>query len=277
MKRYVKQRLSEDNRNGGKVSGTTVHKELTTFEQLWQWARGEKHVICQCPTKDADNPRKRAIKLPKKAGKEPRRTWAEIEQEIELRGLDEEQAKPLWAKLILDDEQVAELLDYVKDHPRYSFMFLPFMLAARAGMRRSEIAAARCSDVRLSDGLLDIRERKRVKHQSSSTRHCVLSQSLRQCFESDGLDRVYLVTNADGHAMTPDMLSDQFVQTLKNSKWSVLGGWHTLRHSFGSICLRKGIPIHVTAKWMGHTTQEMIELYQNIYIQDEYEFAKLLD
>jgi integrase len=129
----------------------------------------------------------------------------------------------------------------------------------------------------LADGLIDIREKKRDKTATGSTRHCVLSASLRKCLEADGLDREYLVVNADGKPMTADMLSDQFIQTLKDSKWAVLRGWHTLRHSFGSICLRKGIPIHVTARWMGHTTQEMIELYQKTYIQDEHDWAKRLD
>jgi len=53
-----------------------------------------------------------------------------------------------------------------------------------------------------------------------------------------------------------------FKSTLAGSKWKVVRGFHVLRHTFGAICVRAGIPMHVTAKWMGHTTEEMRDLYQ---------------
>jgi len=39
MQNYVNVRSKADNRYGGTVSGRTIKKELTTFMQIWDWAR----------------------------------------------------------------------------------------------------------------------------------------------------------------------------------------------------------------------------------------------
>jgi len=278
LKKYVKKRRTEPNRAGGKVSDATIRKELVTYKQLWEWAFEEGKVVGQCPLMKKNNPKKWAINLRKDSETEPFRTWAQIEKKIKREKLNPTEAKVCWAKLYLDDKQVAELLTYVSEHPRYSFMLLPFMLAARAGMRRREISVALCSDVVLEDNLIHIHEQKRDKGKEGTTRHCILSTTLNKELEVAIKEReARLVVNGEGKAFTEDMLTDQFRATVKNSKWDALKGWHTLRHSFASVCLSKDIPVHITAKWMGHTTQEMIELYQKTYIQDEQECAKLLD
>ena len=38
MQNYANVRAKADNRYGGKVSGQTIKKELTTFMQIWDWA-----------------------------------------------------------------------------------------------------------------------------------------------------------------------------------------------------------------------------------------------
>ena len=50
-----------------------------------------------------------------------------------------------------------------------------------------------------------------------------------------------------------------FKETLADSKWKVIRGFHVLRHSFGAICTRAGVPMNVIAKWMGHTHREMMQ------------------
>ena len=50
-----------------------------------------------------------------------------------------------------------------------------------------------------------------------------------------------------------------------------------LRHSFGSNLVRSGqVSSDVVAKWMGHTTEEMKELYQHLFPQDGVEQINVL-
>ena len=34
------------------------------------------------------------------------------------------------------------------------------------------------------------------------------------------------------------------------------------------------VPMNVIAKWMGHTTEEMMQLYQHLFPQDEQQWMK---
>jgi integrase len=80
--------------------------------------------------------------------------------------------------------------------------------------------------------------------------------------------------NIELDGLSRDEAAHHFKQTLAGSKWKVIRGFHVLRHSFGAICTRAGIPMNVIAKWMGHTTDEMMKLYQHLFPQDEQKWME---
>jgi integrase len=69
--------------------------------------------------------------------------------------------------------------------------------------------------------------------------------------------------------MTAHSAHLHFKFTLADSKWKALRGFHVLRHSFGSNLARSGkVPRDTIAKWMGHSTEELKDLYQHLFPQD---------
>ena len=46
-------------------------------------------------------------------------------------------------------------------------------------------------------------------------------------------------------------------------------GWHTLRHSFASICASRGIDQRLINAWMGHQTEEQQKRYQHLFPQQQ--------
>jgi integrase len=282
MQSYVNDRSKADNRYGGKVSGSTVKKELTTFIQIWDWARQRGFVNRPCPIKDPHRPRKWAVKIRKPEDTEKFMTWAEIERRIGRGGLSLQQQNDLWKFLYLDETQIAELLEYVQENAAYPFIFPMFVVAAYTGARRSEICRSLIDDFKFTDALLTIRERKRRKDRASTTRDVPLQARLAAIMQSwfkDHPGGQHTITpplamprrkaNLHLDGLSRDEAHHHFKQTLANSKWKVIRGFHVLRHSFGAICTRAGIPMNVIAKWMGHTTDEMMKLYQHVFPQDE--------
>ena len=78
--------------------------------------------------------------------------------------------------------------------------------------------------------------------------------------------------------LTESQGTDHFKRTLRDSKWSVVAGFHVLRHSFGSNLIRTGkVSSDVVARWMGHTTMEMRELYQHLFPQDGLGYISVLE
>src|SRR5439155_24101508 len=66
-------------------------------------------------------------------------------------------------------------------------------------------------------------------------------------------------------AVTRDEAHDHFRRVLADSAWSVLRGWHVLRHSFASNCAAAGIDQRVINEWMGHQTEEMVRRYRHLF------------
>ena len=289
MQRYVNCRLKQDNRYGGTICGKTVKKELVTFMQIWDWARQRKLVTGPCPSKDPNNLRKWAVSLPKADASEKFMTWSEIERRIARGGLTALEERELWKFLFLDESQLSELLGFVKQRAKKAFIYPMFLLAGYTGARRSEICRSRVDDIRFDENIIIVRERKRRKDMASTTRevplHSEFRAEIQEWIESHPGGQFTIAaappSSDDRNGKSTGGLSvhdahRSFKSTLLGSKWQVVRGFHVLRHSFGAICTRSEVPMNVTAKWMGHTTEEMRTLYQHLFPQDERRWMETL-
>jgi integrase len=285
LQAYVGARVKEKAKQDRLVSGSTVKKELTTFMQVWDWARQRGIVKKICHFKDPNNPRKWAVNLPKpdEAGKFM--TWAEIERRISRGGLTAQERKDLWKYLFLDERQVAALLAHVREHAQHPFIYPMFVMAACTGARRNEICRSWIDDFKFDDNVVTVRERKRRKDMASTTRDVPMRTKLRDTMQDwfarhpGGKSTITPPLSVPRRKpkvafdeLTREEAHHHFKQTLVGSRWEVVRGFHVLRHSFGAICTRAGIPMNMIARWMGHTTEEMMKLYQHLFPQDEQQW-----
>lgn len=287
LKQY-KARRKHQQHNGKFTSDTTIRKELVTFRQIWMWAKNNEHVKTRCPLVTESG--RWIIQFEKRAEHERFRTWDEIERRIKRGGLSKEETEELWKGLYLDQSQVMELLTQVQETARHDFIFPMFAFTAYTGARRSEIIRSRIDDIQFDTNQILIRERKRRKDKKETTRLVPLHPKLRSIM-TDWLEYhpggPYTIQCPkrmprrkplnEFAGLTVDQAHRHFEATLKKSKWSVVTGSHVLRHSFGSNLIRTGkVPSDTVAKWMGHTTMEMRELYQHLFPQDGLEHISVL-
>ena len=157
------------------------------------------------------------------------------------------------------------------------FIYPAFVFAAHTGARRSEIAR-QISDIDFESEMITIRELKRVRGMQS-TRRVPMSPTLKAVL-SDWIDvhsggqatfcmpeKVCFSRKARevGSPLTPDELHDHFGRTLKGSRWEVVHGWHTLRHSFCSNCAAAGVEQRLINDWVGHQTAAMVRRYRHLF------------
>jgi len=286
---YVNGRRKQGNRFGGKVSGKTIKKELTTLMQIWDWARQRGCVRRPCPVRDLHRPRKWAVKMPKPEEPQKFMTWEEIERRIARGGLTAQQAKELWKYVFLDEKLVSELLEHVAKVAKHAFIYPMFAFAAYTGARRSEICRSLVDDFKFDEDVVMIRERKRRKDLAASTRqvpmHSKLKKAMKEWFKSHPGGQFAIAaplsmprrkSRSEFTMLTREEAHHHFKETLADSKWQAIRGFHVLRHSFGAICTRAGVPMNVIAAWMGHTSGEMMKLYQHLFPQDEQAWMRKL-
>jgi integrase len=189
--------------------------------------------------------------------------------------------------------EIEQLLKDVKRYAAYPFILPMFTFAAYTGARRSELLRSQLSDIDFKDKVVTIREKKRVRGKLT-TRRVPLSPPLATvlrgwlkihpggphtfCHETAVIERSRKSHQRDDGpiALTGDEAAHHFRQTVDDSKWEVIKGWHCLRHSFISNCASKGIDQRMIDEWVGHSTESMRRRYRHLFPSSQQDAMKQL-
>ena len=299
---YVDKRAKARGRRGPLLP-TTIKKEIVTLRTAWKWGERMGIVEGRCPVD--------GLRYAKGDEKPPFQSRAEIERQ--LPGLPKEKAAELWEVLYLTFDEVGRLLDHIKATAGHPWIYPLVATAAHTGARRGELLRMQVADLDLKAGVIKIRERKRV-HGSRTTRRVPLSSTLaailidwlkihpggsflfaqastvagsKKRSEKTGYsskDRpttekarravVRVRERPDVVALTEDEARHHFKHTLAGSEWSVVRGYHVLRHSFVSACASRGVDLRMLQEWCGHMSPEMQRRYMHLYPSVQAEAMK---
>ena len=258
---YARSRSREQWR-GKQIGSATILKEVATLRVVWNWGRRFKKLSSPFPLRLGD------LEFERRGDRAPFQTREQIERTIARGGLSEEEQSTLWECLYLTLRDVHEVLEHVRNNAMHPFIHPMFVLAAMTGARRSEICRARIDDFDFENLAVTIREKKRKQGRDSFRKVDINSQLLgvmRECFATHPGGQHAI--SKDGQPLTVKMATDHFKRVLSRSKWSVIPGFHTFRHSFASILASKGVDEPTIDKWMGHQTPEQRERYRHLFPQ----------
>jgi integrase len=269
LQRHINRRAKAKGRGGRPLSPVTIRKELAGLRAAWNWALDMGLLRVPFPG--------RGLTYPKTDEKPPFQTREEIERQIARGGLTAREARALWDSLFLTLPEVAEFLENVRLNATRSWLYPMACTAAHTGARRSELLRLRVHDVDLAGGTLLLREKKRAKGQRT-TRRVPLSPFLAATLgdwiaghpggvhlfcQGPGPVQV-LAPRGEPTPVTRNEAHDHLRRTLDAGRWSVVRGWHVLRHSFASNCAAGGVDQRLIDGWLGHTTEEMRKRYRHL-------------
>jgi integrase len=256
------------NRRSSSAAPITINKELDTLRSAWNWARRMGFV-------KADFPGARLV-YPKGREKLPFLTWKEIERRIAA-GANREES---WECLYLGATEIAQFLDFVQNRRAPQWLYPMCVMAAHTGARRSELMRAEWQDVDLESGHITIREKKRVRGKVT-TRRVPMTTRLKEALSSlptrsgnlFGQRSVQAAQKAfmrvvDKHSSQANARGKKRRRRAKCcSKWSVIKGYHVLRHSFISALANNGTDQRIIDDLVGHQTEAMRRRYRHLYPQ----------
>jgi integrase len=272
----------------------TIKKEIVTLRTAWNWGVRMKIVSGRYPYD--------GLRYPKSDEKPPFQTRAEIERQ--LQGLPPKKAAELWEALYLTLPEIERLLAHVEANALHPWIYPLVATAAHTGARKGELLRMRIGDVDFAAGIVSIQERKRV-HGRRTTRRVPLSTSLASILadwlnrhpggdylfaQAEQVERSKKRSRTTGHPwkdrpgavkerlaavrdrdrpgilpLTEDEAGDHLVRTLKGSEWSVIRGYHVLRHSFVSALASKGVDQRIIDELVGHQSEEQRRRYRHLY------------
>lgn len=277
---YVQQRSKEKGRRKGRVSPTTMRKELGTLSAVWSWARATGRVEGLFPNK--------GLRFPKTNEKPPFQTKKEIDRQIARGGLSELEQEALWDCLYLTPADLETVLKVIKERADQPVVYPMVLMAAHTGARRSEILRSLVQDFDFQSNLVVIHEKKRAKGRRT-TRVVPLSPVLAatmaawlkthpQC-KYTFCRRVNENGGEEANAYAPmavDQATDLLSRCLTGTDWTKIRGWHVFRHSFISNCASTGIDQRMIDAWSGHQTEEMRRRYTHLFPDSQQQAMRKL-
>jgi integrase len=263
LQRHVTRRSAKDG-----VAAITIKKELDTLRAAWTWARRMEYVQGDFPG--------RGLVYPKGEEKLPFMTWSEIERRIAASGDPE----ALWECLYLRESEIAAFLDFVQQRKAPAWVYPMCVLAAHTGARRSEMIRAERQDVDFEVGIITIREKKRVRGKAT-TRRVPMSTRLKEALTVLPGENRWLFGKLSVQAVQKAFMrvvgkhtsgakkeeARTRTEARRRTKWSVVKGYHVLRHSFISALANKGIDQRIIDELVGHQTEDMRRRYRHLYPQ----------
>ena len=296
MQEYVNLRAK------AKISPMTIRMEIATLRAAWNWGEPMELTEGKFPN--------RGLRYPKADEKPPFMTMAEIERQLEGGG----DPDTLWEALYLQACEVAELLAHVKDKASHPWIYPLFCFAAHTGARRSELLRALVTDVDFTGNTVLVHEKKRIRGQRSTRRVPMtpsLKEVLREWLavhpggpalfcHAGTVARSKKRSRTTGHqndkkrpssqkgrlatvkkreqaapgALTRNEVHDHFKRVLIGTKWEMMRGLHTLRHSFISACASKGVDQRLVQEWAGHMNEATSKRYRHLYPSTQQEAIK---
>jgi integrase len=249
-------------------AATTVSKERTTIVDLFDWAVARGYLEFS-PAIDL-----RKVKGSSKL--DPFRTKQEIEAIVARGGLTEEEVITIWRCLYLTLEEIAGILQLVRDRSRWDVSIILHTIPAYTGMRRGELLRLRWCDIEFEQDGVIARSKKQSRQEVETKRRIDLHPELKAILldwrEKRPKGQYVVCDSGCLESLTPRLANKRFWQPLRGTTWCLASrrnlfkiGFHTYRHSLASNLAAGGVDQRVIDEWMGHQTEAMRKRYRHLF------------
>jgi|SRR5690554_4476187 len=131
-----------------------------------------------------------------------------------------------------------------------------------AGLRVGEVIRLRVTDIRSDDGYIFIKDSKGKKD-----RHTVLSPillALLREYYKKHRPSYWLFEGQDGGQYTTKSIQNIYRRAVKETDSNPWSTPHTLRHSFATHLMQKGVNIRYIQRALGHSSSKTTEVYTKV-------------
>ncbi len=232
-------------------AGKTLRNELTTLVQSHKWLLKEGHLT----------------------GVEPLR--------LTVRKVESDPA------YCYTREQVEAMIEHCRKSADVRWLHPVIVGLACTGLRISELASLRWSDLNLAKGRISLtdeshrslqtEERRQLKGRRS--RSLPIHPQLAEVLQELPRRGKYVFYGPRGGRLKPDTVRNVLVRevikplaarfpTEDEEKGFQDGRVHSFRHCFASQCANDGIPERTLLVWLGHQSSDMLKIYYHLHDQE---------
>jgi integrase len=173
----------------------------------------------------------------------------------------------------LNEDELRFLIDSIKDKWLKDIIIFASMTGARLG----EVLNATWEDIDLSRRTVLIRSSNIYHVKSGKVRIVPLNDTVVKMLASK-LDKEGLVFKGKrgGHAQD-NHVSRSFRKAAREAKIKNGIHFHSLRHSFASLLVKKGVSLYQVQRLLGHSSPRVTEIYAHLQNSEMHDLVEKLD
>lgn len=204
-----------------------------------------------------------------------------------IRKIENPVNEKVFAKTVLEDSQLEELLDILVEKGKYDKACM-LSLAMNSGRRKSELPRFKVSyfdDENIIYGsLYKTPEQIKTKGRGSRGKRLTcytLSKPFKPYFDmwmnyrkENGIESEWLFPKKVGGKYIDEPMESKTLDSWAETFGRLLGVdfyFHSLRHYFTTACARSGLPDNVIQMLIGWSSLDMVSLYKDIEADEEFE------
>lgn len=175
--------------------------------------------------------------------------------------------------VFISEEEFKIILSFTQEE----FLKDIFTVAFYTGIREGEIVNMKLSWVDLSTNLIIIKNDEDFQSKSKKERIIPISQKLQNIFikyftSNLSIKENYVFTRIKNVKMREDFISKKFKKAVRKANLNDEFHFHSLRHSFASMLVQKGVSLYVVKELLGHEDLSTTQIYSHLQ-QDNLEKA----
>jgi integrase len=174
----------------------------------------------------------------------------------------------------LTTEQFQVLTQSIQDKAFRDFVFC----AAMTGLRLGELTALRWEDVDFEHRLLHVRNSADFTTKSKRNRVVPMNRWVCKALDCRRPPNLTgLVFNRYGMKLKKEYVSHRFKKAIRALGFDEKLHFHSLRHTFASWLVQRGVPLYDVQRLMGHSTYNMTQVYSHLLPEQLHKSVERLE
>jgi integrase/recombinase XerD len=149
-----------------------------------------------------------------------------------------------------------------------------------SGLRLAELLNLRWPDLDFATKVIQIKNSETFTTKSRKNRIVPMSEDLfnllKERKENVKTESAYVFHNRKGKPLKEQTISQQFKKYVISAKINDKLHFHSLRHSFATHLVKKGVPLFAIQKLLGHSTSKTTEIYSHLLPQQLHREVNIL-
>ena len=176
-----------------------------------------------------------------------------------LRGVQMLRVPKTYPKFLTDEE-----VKLLCNTTNFEWLKNIILFAFNTGMRRNEIINLKWEDVNLNKEYLIVRNNETFNTKSKKDRLIPLSKVVVDLLSSLPKYSKYVFTNGPKPKLYPNYVTQCFRDLVKDCGFPKGISFHSLRHSFASMLVSRGVSLYVVKELLGHSDFATTQIYAHL-------------